>query len=259
MIKLDMITCVAVIGGLLALVINYWLMRLAVRGGIEDAPRTAADPGIDLLPVDAGKGVLVPDLGWQGWTVAGCAGYAWRLHGLHLPRLTWRYGVVPGGVYLRPAPLEHLPAGPPGGHLPRLCPNRTGLVSRVRPRHVPPRRVRVEMPPCRIPSPVVFSPGRVVSVFEHRPGSGLAGSPSDGRPRRPAHLDHPLGDVSAEYGAGHNVRAAATSCPGDWMGGPRRPSRIGQHGFTRGGPVPVSHRPAPHKLPPRTGMRPVCR
>lgn len=39
MIKLDMVACLAVIGGLLALVVQYWVLRLAVRGGIEDTVR----------------------------------------------------------------------------------------------------------------------------------------------------------------------------------------------------------------------------
>lgn len=50
---------------------------------------TTADPGVVALQLDAAQGVLVPNLGWQQLMVAECAHYA---HGLHLPRLIWRYG-----------------------------------------------------------------------------------------------------------------------------------------------------------------------
>jgi hypothetical protein len=39
MIQLDFWACLAMIGGLVALAIQYWVLRLAVRGGIEDAAR----------------------------------------------------------------------------------------------------------------------------------------------------------------------------------------------------------------------------
>lgn len=39
MTELDAIACWAVFGAVLALVIQYWVVRLAVRGGIQDATR----------------------------------------------------------------------------------------------------------------------------------------------------------------------------------------------------------------------------